>query len=356
MNPVVYDSSFSAAKHLKWLIDDTALSAKELVVSGWIISLVDDLTDYRILLNGAPFDSVTIHRPDLALSDVYEGLDPTCVGRFTARRAFARQTEIFPNRYAEMSIESAVGSTGRNYRNAWYIWDPSDELPIPEDFRIRRVIGTNNSSAYLMGGATAVLRHDQYLIERFAKGIGEFNRILDWGCGSARLSRYLLKINRELRGADIDADNIAWCNHHIGDGRFFALNLMPPTPFSDEEFDLFIGISVFTHLAEREQFAWLDELRRITVPGAIGLVSIQGPSHWAMQRLPADFRRRILKDHFVVKGENRDVSAVISDQEYYRDVYHSRDYIFAKWSTYFEVIDIIDALAASQDTVVLRRR
>ena len=38
------------------------------------------------------------------------------------------------------------------------------------------------------------------------------------------------------------------------------------------------------------------------------------------------------------------------------DVLHAPDYILAHWGRYFDVLDIIEAMAGHQDVVVLRRR
>jgi hypothetical protein len=50
------------------------------------------------------------------------------------------------------------------------------------------------------------------------------------------------------------------------------------------------------------------------------------------------------------------LDGVINDPEYYRAAIHSRRYIVDRWSKYFEVIAIVDAIAALQDFVVMRRR
>ena len=50
---------------------------------------------------------------------------------------------------------------------------------------------------------------------------------------------------------------------------FEANNALPPLLFPDCAFDLVFAISVFTHLDEQYQLAWLAELRRVAQPGAI---------------------------------------------------------------------------------------
>ncbi|MNL75524.1 hypothetical protein D3C87_2013450 [compost metagenome] len=59
---------------------------------------------------------------------------------------------------------------------------------------------------------------------------------------------------------------------------------------------------------------------------------------------------------FVEVGRNPQLDGVIEDGTYYRDVIQSHDYIFAKWQRYFDVVDIVEAMAGNQDLVILRRR
>jgi SAM-dependent methyltransferase len=47
-------------------------------------------------------------------------------------------------------------------------------------------------------------------------------------------------------------------------------------PFPDDHFDLVFSSSVFTHIDERAQDFWLAELRRVTQPGGLLLLSVHG--------------------------------------------------------------------------------
>ena len=55
-------------------------------------------------------------------------------------------------------------------------------------------------------------------------------------------------------------------------------------------------------------------------------------------------------------GHNAQLEGLIEEEDYYKDVAHSRDYIYAQWGRFFDVVDIIDSLAANQDLMILRRR
>jgi SAM-dependent methyltransferase len=343
------------ATEMRWLIDDIELDAKtgEIKIRGWIASIVDDFVNIKILFNGVPAEDLTLRvSPDLG--EFYPGLGADLFRRFIAAH---RQRELaLDDGLLQFTLISGIGETPRNYRNSWFYPAAIGTVAMPESRRIRRVIGSGSWQSYVLGGTTIVRRLDLYLKERFGKGIGEFQRVLDWGCGSARLTRHLMALNPATWGADIDGDNVAWCNANIREGNFRQVNLRPPTSFAAAEFDLATGVSVFTHLDEADQFLWLEELARITRPGAILLMSVRGFSNLAYERRDPEIGRRLARDHFVVLGTNSDLRGSVDDESYYKDVLHAPDYIFAKWSRYFEIIDIIPFLAAPQDVVVMRKR
>jgi SAM-dependent methyltransferase len=343
------------AQDMRWLIDDVELDEKsnDIRIRGWIASIIDDFSDVNILFNGLRAADLSLRvSPDLG--EFYPGLGTELFRRFVA--VHPRDGLELDNGLLRFSLVSALGETPRSYRNSWFYPAEIGTTALPESHRIRRVIGTGSWQSYLLGGATIVKRLDLYLMERFGRGIREFARVLDWGCGAARLTRHLMAFNPATWGADIDKDNVAWCNADVGEGHFRHVNLQPPTSFAAAEFELVTGVSVFTHLDEADQFLWLAELARITRPGAILLMSVRGFGALAYERRDPDIGHRLARDHFVVLGQNSDLRDSVSDESYYKDVLHSPEYIYAKWSRYFQILDIIPFLAAPQDVVVMRKR
>lgn len=188
-------------------------------------------------------------------------------------------------------------------------------------------------------------------------GWDDFTRVLDWGCGAGRLTRYLLGDTPcAVTGVDIDADNIAWCQASYPGARFEVVPLRPPTMFEDGAFDLVTGLSVVTHLQEEDQWKWLAELRRLTRPGALLFLSVQGPTQYAYNRFPAHLYRQVEDQGYLNLSRDGALDDVVVDKEYYRAAMHSRPYIVKHWGEYFEVLAIVDAIAGLQDFVVLRRR
>jgi SAM-dependent methyltransferase len=94
-------------------------------------------------------------------------------------------------------------------------------------------------------------------------------RVLDFGCAAGRLIRYLNRMAEEgeVRGVDISAPHIAWCQKHLSPPfRFTTTTTYPHLPFEDNSFDLIYSGSVFTHIPDLSD-AWLLELRRVLQPG-----------------------------------------------------------------------------------------
>jgi SAM-dependent methyltransferase len=104
-------------------------------------------------------------------------------------------------------------------------------------------------------------------------------RVLEWGCGPARVIRHIpsnFGSGAEAYGSDYNRETIRWCTQNIH-GVTFGLNeLRPPLPFNDRFFDFIYSISVFTHLSEPVGHEWVNELYRIMRSGAIAVISTNG--------------------------------------------------------------------------------
>lgn len=224
-----------------------------------------------------------------------------------------------------------------------------------------RVAGAVDAIMFESMGFSACQAMRRALREYFNRDYADYQAILDWGCGCARVARFVTQFApQKLAGIDIDPDNIQWCKENIAEAEFSCIDLDPPTRFPEGSFDLVYGISVFTHLSEVEQERWLVELQRITKPGGAVLMSIHGEI--AFLRADSDFQRFLAleQDGFHVHGRCSDLDDVLPAMkvnEYYKNVFHSPRYIYEHWNRYFEIVDVIDAaIGGHQDLVIMRRR
>lgn len=347
----------AAARYLRWMPNSNIrVSKDEIEISGWALNIWDEPDTNRFIVNGVDMDEVQwpMTSPDI---EQHFGLLPhAAMARFHCRHRVPPGSNPFPGGFARFNVTGPQGEHGRTYRTAWFLADPQIEIAPPSGARIERVIGAPDTDFFRIGGATIVNRIEHLLIERLGRPLHTFEHVLDWGCGAGRLTRYLRHFNKNITGVDIDADNLAGCREAMPDIAFRQVGLMPPGPFDDGSFDLAIGLSVVTHLAEDALAAWLKELKRLVKPGGILLLSIQGTAQLALNLAPPSLPLAIHRAGFYEKGPNPQLDGMISDPDYYRDVLYSHDYIFAQWQSLFDVLDIVEGIAGNQDIVILHRR
>jgi SAM-dependent methyltransferase len=194
-----------------------------------------------------------------------------------------------------------------------------DGLPIPPARLVYLVAGTYNVAWFLRlgrAGAQAI----EAALGRQGRTFDELGAVLDFGCGCGRVARYFVgRPGVALHGTDYNPRPIAWCRQHLAPARFEQNRLAPPLPYGPGSFDLIYALSVFTHLDEPLQRAWLDELRRVCKPGGYVLISMHGASY--LPGLSDGERARFAADELVVRRRNlegRNICTTYSSEAYTR--------------------------------------
>jgi ubiquinone/menaquinone biosynthesis C-methylase UbiE len=153
--------------------------------------------------------------------------------------------------------------------------EKNPDVILPPDYMIYESFRMNYEYYYNDSLDTA-----KWLIGYFEKHIELKNiKILEWGCGPARIIRHLPKLldsSCEIYGSDYNHQTIDWCKKNISNVTFVLNNLLPPTEFSDDYFDVIYGNSVLTHLSEEMHFAWIKELNRISKKESIIFLTTHG--------------------------------------------------------------------------------
>lgn len=345
------DLQLAVSRHLRWMPDRITLGEDRLMMEGWAVGVWDAREDCRFLINGVDFDALEWPLPSPDLLACFPDIPHADASRFRCQHYFSDPATLFPDGMARFNVTHAHGEHAWSYRTAWFLADPTRERPLPAPAQIARVIGAPDAHAFCWGGATIVSRFAHLLAERFGRPLSSFTSILDWGCGAGRLTRYLLAYGRPVTGVDTDPDMVQLCRQTLPEAEFLPVSRLPPTALAAARFDLVLGLAVLPHLAEQAQDAWLAELQRLTRPGGLLLLSVQGMAQMALYGTPAAHKQAA---HHA--GLHDACGPAGPDAGHDRDVLHSPDYILSHWGRYFDVLDIIEAMAGNQDVVVLRRR
>ena len=231
--------------------------------------------------------------------------------------------------------------------------DDRANTPLPPEALRHRVHGAADEQSFLDVGrqcAQDILAG----LQRIGRAPDSFESVLDFGCGCGRVLRWLAPelTPARLFGTDIDRQAVAWCSKNLP-GIAWSVNAgLPPTGYAAQSFDLIYAISVFSHLDEDFQFYWLNELRRITKPDGIVLLSIHG-----------SYYLDTLEEGMVAEIKAKGMLFVVSDgwknifPDWYQIALHTKEYVLGSYGRYFDVLEYIPGgMGGVQDLVVLQRR
>lgn len=201
--------------------------------------------------------------------------------------------------------QSLVFTTRRD--NEHFLRSRSLDYPVPPERLLATVAGSADARWFLEGGRLALDSITETL-ERHSRSVANLRTILDFGCGCGRVARHWPSVtDAPVHGVDYNTDLIAWCQRNLPFGRFATNRLQPPLDFPNASFDLIYALSVFTHLPEPAQRAWMDELARILVPDGLLLITTHGehyrPQLSLTERATFDAGKLVVR-HAEVAGTN----------------------------------------------------
>lgn len=230
-------------------------------------------------------------------------------------------------------------------------------IAIPPARLRHRVHGDFDLERFLQVGHT-VAADLQALVQRAGRRWSEFADVLNFGCGCARVMRNLLPGTPALfTGTDIDPELIHWCRQFIPGVNWHTNGYLPPTRYGDGGFDMVYAISVFTHLDEAYQTAWLEELQRITRPGAILILTVHGEPVIANAPMTSEQRARLQHNGFLFVTGTTGKLKLDGLPDFYQTAYHLQDYVSRVWGAFFDVVaQVPQGINHHQNAVVLRRR
>jgi len=186
-----------------------------------------------------------------------------------------------------------------------------------------------------------------------------FHRLLDFGCGCARVLRHFAPLfeGREFHGTDADTATIQWNRAHIPGVTFHQHAAEPPFPFPKREFDCVWSIAAFSRLPEASAIRWLSHLQQVLRPGGIALISVHG-----LFRFSEDVARGCIRPEAAREFDRRGFTFVDASgdprlPDWYQHAFMTEDFARGVFSEHFDVLDYLArGILDREDLLVLRRR
>jgi ubiquinone/menaquinone biosynthesis C-methylase UbiE len=251
-------------------------------------------------------------------------------------------------------LENRVGAPRSVYEEVRRTKNYEIDQVIPPAFLRKRIHGSEDVETFEQVGraiASDVIRY----LDR-AETPGPDFRVLDFGVGCGRVLTPLqdlalkspARATIEWHGSDIDEQAIDWCRTYLGSRATFVVNeTMPPLPLQDGFFDFLYSISIFTHLPEAMQFAWLKEINRVLKVGGEAVISTHS---FGPPRKPKEERLIARGFHH---GGGKGAEGL---PDFYQTSYHTREYIEREWAKYISVEAFIEKGVNNDQNLVLCRR
>lgn len=245
--------------------------------------------------------------------------------------------------------------------------------PLPPIDLMENVSGLKNPQHFASHGADFFLA----LTDASSKPLYQYKSLLDFGCGCGRFARMLKGHPGKVAGCDIDSRHVKWINENLDYVEGKVSKVYPPIPFSDNEFEAIVSISIFTHLNEKNQDEFLTELSRVCSPEGFLFLTVHGQRSldrakqeqaiWDMLSIDRELfdnacdlfskgeHAFIRQDgHLTTVDTVNDESKVISDPFEYGITFVSESYVRSHWAKWFNVVDYRSgAIHDFQDIVVL---
>lgn len=245
--------------------------------------------------------------------------------------------------------------------------DARDQLvaPFPPAELMQVVSGLTSARDFALHGVSifdALQKASPYPIKSFKK-------VLDFGCGCGRLARIFKGYSGELVGCDIDERLVDWVQNNLYPMKAIQNFPNKPLPFLDNQFDLILSVSIFSHLNEESQHFYLEELARCTQSGGYLMLTIHGER--AMERSidePKIFEMIAVTDNQLSYARKRmadnlysflvqEAGHLTTDDYKYGITFIPKNYLHKEWGKYFEIVDIVDgAIHDFQSIVVCRKK
>jgi SAM-dependent methyltransferase len=225
---------------------------------------------------------------------------------------------------------------------------PADS-PVPRlpDVEIQKVTNGLHGAKSLQGATKLYGLVNQEVRSRVSSNAMSEPKILDFGCGWGRFSRFFPQLTSEgnIFGVDVDDRLIAACKDCLPRMQFATVMPGEPLPFQNQFFDVVFANSVFSHLSEKSHRFYVEELWRCMKAGALFIATTMGLRNLnSMHRNRGDWLAKIIvslhdAERDLVRGKF--VFCPTGRLKDYGVAFVPAGWTRNNWAPLFEVVDFI---------------
>jgi SAM-dependent methyltransferase len=226
----------------------------------------------------------------------------------------------------------------------------ADALPVPPA-HLRVLVGGSADVGSFLEVGRSMFGAIRTTLQDNGAPVEGLKTVLEFGCGCGRVLRHWQDVEGpRVYACDYNERLVDWCRANLPFAQVSINGSRPPLLYEDGFFDFVYAISVFTHLAEPLQRAWMTELRRVVRPGGHLLVTTHGASY--RERLTPEEGRAFDAGRLVVRYQEASGMNLCT-------VYHPESSLRGELGTGFAVAEFVPVprrAGVYQDLYLLRKQ
>lgn len=327
--------------------------SSEILITGWTTQ-----SSFSINACGAKIiqKSLNKHRP--ALVDIFKD-ESVAMGGFGIKLKPNNLNNV--NGFEDYIILKPVFEPQKKNKlielvNTWCIPKSPYLFKIPNDSNTVRVTGKTNKN-YILSGSTHFYRMLMAL-NYFSNLPNEgFKDIIDWGCGSGRLTMHIANYfkNANVVGVDVDPVNIDWCNQNLNSFDALQIPWSTPTSLESKKYDLLFAFSVFSHISRKNIQIWLSEIYRIMKNNSYLIITTLGPISTASRKAGESFYKKLEENGYVEWVNKGQIDDQRPTEDHYLNIAMTYEFAKQQFSVYFDVLGLVKGLGP-QDAWILHKK
>ncbi|MDX2101960.1 MAG: methyltransferase domain-containing protein [Alphaproteobacteria bacterium] len=341
-----------------WNLDAVEFGETTVSLRGWALPWLGMLGQLDLDVNGIRFPIKT-NGANLDYARVYPSYPNAAYAGFTLTLPNAAIGLPDRDELRFQPVPRNQFGTGASQYFPMYLKHQDLQGSIPNTAILDR-IGSHGRLDYFMLGRTLYRAFDAAVQQNFGRALADYDRVVDWGCGSGRVARHM-PATREgqspLLGIDVDGEAVDWCTTHLP-GEFLTCAVTPPLPLADEAVDLVYSYSVTTHLSHDDLIAWIAEIARVLRPGGVFLTTILSDAAVIAlgSSIPADFVPTWRAAGLFDSVRNSQLDTIEVPKDYYRNVWITKQKAADLFGLAFNLVEYRSSFHYYQDLLVLSKR